>query len=153
MGADAGGMFELGSDGPSVIVVGLDGTESSMRAAAYAAGLARRQGSRLVAVWVRPEAALTTLFIEAAGALAEAQHELEEELRRSVEGAAAYYGLSGATLVVVTGDPFRELVRVADEVHADVLVVGASTHTGHRLVGSLGVRLVRTGRWPVTVVP
>jgi nucleotide-binding universal stress UspA family protein len=32
-------------------------------------------------------------------------------------------------------------------------VVGASTHAGHRLVGSLAVRLVKAARWPVTVVP
>lgn len=30
--------FERGTDGPKVIVVGIDGSESSMRAAAYAAG-------------------------------------------------------------------------------------------------------------------
>ena len=43
--ADAeGGAFELGTDGPKVILVGLDDSVTSMRAGAYAAGLARRQG-------------------------------------------------------------------------------------------------------------
>ena len=32
-------------------------------------------------------------------------------------------------------------------------MVGASAQAGHRLVGSLAVRLVKAGRWPVTVVP
>jgi hypothetical protein len=31
--------------------------------------------------------------------------------------------------------------------------VGASRRFGHRFVGSLTVRLVKAGRWPVTVVP
>ena len=31
--------------------------------------------------------------------------------------------------------------------------VWASTKAGHRFVGSLAVRLVKAGRWPVTVVP
>ncbi|MCU1663055.1 MAG: universal stress protein UspA, partial [Pseudonocardia sp.] len=53
----------------------------------------------------------------------------------------------------VRGDPFTELARIADEVRADAVVVGASTQAGHRLIGSLAVRLVRAGRWPVTVVP
>ncbi|MGW2658903.1 universal stress protein, partial [Streptomyces sp. NPDC001478] len=39
--------FERGTDGPKVIVAGIDGSESSMRAAAYAAGLARRQRAML----------------------------------------------------------------------------------------------------------
>ncbi len=44
--------FELGTDGPSLILVAVDGSDTSMRAGAYAAGLARRQGSRVVAVYV-----------------------------------------------------------------------------------------------------
>ena len=44
--------FELGTDGPSAIVVGVDGSATSLRAGAYAAGLARRQRARLVAVYV-----------------------------------------------------------------------------------------------------
>jgi nucleotide-binding universal stress UspA family protein len=36
---------------------------------------------------------------------------------------------------------------------ADAIVVGASAKAGHRLIGSLAVRLVRAGKWPVTVVP
>jgi nucleotide-binding universal stress UspA family protein len=154
MAAGAGEAFESGAADPPVIVVGLDGTRSSLRAAAYATGMASRQGGRLVAVWVRPEPALAALFVaEAAGALTEARQEVEQELRRSIEWAAEYYGVPEASLVVLSGDPYRELVRVADEVRADTLIVGASTHAGHRFAGSLGIRLVRTGRWPVTVVP
>jgi nucleotide-binding universal stress UspA family protein len=55
--------------------------------------------------------------------------------------------------MAIRGDPFTELRRVADEIRADAVVVGASAHAGHRLVGSLAVRLVKAARWPVTVVP
>lgn len=37
--------FERGTDGPKVILAGVDGSESSLRAAAYAAGPARRQNA------------------------------------------------------------------------------------------------------------
>jgi nucleotide-binding universal stress UspA family protein len=51
--------FELGTDGPSLILVGVDGSRTSLRAAAYAAGLARRQHSRLLVVYVtRPSASI-----------------------------------------------------------------------------------------------
>jgi hypothetical protein len=50
------GTFELGTDGPSVILVGVDDSTTSIRAGWYAAGLARRQGARIVAVFVLPMA-------------------------------------------------------------------------------------------------
>jgi nucleotide-binding universal stress UspA family protein len=85
--------------------------------------------------------------------MAEAREEEVEDLRRRMEWATTYYGIPAASLVLRRGDPFRELTRVAEEERADAIVVGASYHAGHRLVGSLGLRLVRAGRWPVTVVP
>jgi nucleotide-binding universal stress UspA family protein len=97
------GEFELGTDGPSVILVGVDESVTAWRAGAHAAGLARRQGARVVAVYV--------------------------------ETPGAY------------------ILRVAQETRADAIVVGASLKAGHRLLGSLAVRLVRAGKWPVTVVP
>ena len=36
---------------------------------------------------------------------------------------------------------------------ADIVVVGASTQTHRVLGGSVASRLVRVGRWPITVVP
>src|SRR5260370_7306931 len=44
--------FELGTDGPSLILVGVDGSRTSLRAAAYAAGLARRPHARLLPLYV-----------------------------------------------------------------------------------------------------
>ena len=50
--------FELGTDGPKVILAGVDDSTTASRAAWYAAGLARRQGARLIAVFVAPLAAI-----------------------------------------------------------------------------------------------
>src|SRR3981189_2751522 len=46
--------FERGTDGPRVIVVGIDGSPTSMRAASYACGLARRQRGHLVVFFWTP---------------------------------------------------------------------------------------------------
>ncbi len=51
------------------------------------------------------------------------------------------------------GDPYNGLVAAADELKADAVVVGASESAGHRFIGSVALRLVKAGRWPVTVVP
>jgi len=151
-----GGAFELGTDGPKVILVGVDASVTSMRAGAYAAGLARRQGARLVCVYVEQLSAMYGAAAgAAAGAIAEQERALTEEaaaLRREIEEGAAQVGVP-VTFITAIGDPYHELRRVADEVHADAVVVGASAKAGHRLVGSLAVRLVKAGRWPVTVVP
>jgi len=152
----AAGPFELGTDGPMVILAGIDGSTTSLRAGAYAAGLARRQGARLVAVYVGPYSATPGMAGGAGAALAAAQadafEQTAEDLRGQIEPAAKERGIA-ATFIATRGDPFAEIKRIADEVRADAVVVGASTKAGHRLVGSLAVRLVRAGRWPVTVVP
>jgi nucleotide-binding universal stress UspA family protein len=149
-----GGAFELGTDGPMVILVGVDDSVTSLRAGAYAVGLARRQGARLVVVYVEPPSVIYG-SAAGAGAMAEQERAYSEtaaDLRRRVEEFSADRGIA-VTFVTALGDPYHELRRVADEVRADAVVVGASTKAGHRLVGSLAVRLVKAGRWPVTVVP
>jgi nucleotide-binding universal stress UspA family protein len=149
------GAFELGTDGPKVILVGVDDSVTSLRAGAYAAGLARRQRARLVCVYVEQ---LSALYGAAAGAGAgaiaayQALEETAADLRRRVEEYAGTVDVP-LTFVVARGDPYTELRRVADETRADAVIVGASTKAGHRWVGSLAVRLVKAGRWPVTVVP
>ena len=143
-------MFEIGTDGPTSILVGVDGTETSMRAAAYAAGLARRQGSRLVVVFVRTPPA--GLMPEAVVLARDAQERLVAQLKGEAEAGAERLGLR-YTFYERAGSPFAEIVRLAGELRVDAVVVGASTQAGHRLVGSLATHLVREARWPVTVVP
>jgi nucleotide-binding universal stress UspA family protein len=91
----------------------------------------------------------------APGALA-VLSETAQDLATDVQAQARQYledlSLTGE-LVRVGGDPYTEIVRLADERRVDAVVVGASAKAGHRIVGSLAGRLVRAGKWPVTVVP
>ncbi|MEU9344029.1 universal stress protein [Streptomyces sp. NPDC048278] len=145
--------FERGTDGPKVIVVGMDGSDSSWRATSYAAGLARRQHALLAVVYVQP--------VLAAGAalgapVAETTDEIAEELVAQIREAAER--LKGIFEVrwefhTFRGDAFNGMVKAADELKADAVVVGASEQAGHRFIGSVAIRLVKAGRWPVTVVP
>lgn len=147
--------FELGTDGPSVILAAVDDSVTAARAGWYAAGLARRQRARLVIVYVAQMSAVIGASPAAASVLvaeAEAHESIAADLRSRADVVAAELGIS-ITFVEAHGDPYTEIKRVAQEVRADAMVVGASAKAGHRLVGSLAVRLVRAGRWPVTVVP
>jgi nucleotide-binding universal stress UspA family protein len=147
--------FELGTDGPSVILVGVDDSTTSIRAGWYAAGLARRQGARIVAVFVSPLASIGAAGASGAAVVVardEAFRATAADMERRAMEIGRELGIS-ITFVAARGEPFAEIRRIADEVRADAIVVGASAHAGHRFVGSLAVRLVRAGRWPVTVVP
>lgn len=145
--------FERGTDGPKVIVAGLDGSDSSMRAAAYAAGLARRQKAMLALVYVQPVmsagAALGVPVADTTGEVAEA---LVHEIREATERLQEMWDVRWE-FHTFRGDPYNGLVTAADELKADAVVVGASESAGHRFIGSVAVRLVKAGRWPVTVVP
>ena len=145
-------LFELGTDGPGRILVGIDGSETSLRAAAYAAGLARRQGSRLIALYVAPSMALAGQLASTAAAMMQTQREIAQNLRDLVNDGARLVGVQ-AEFVLRHGNPYRELITVAAEYRVDAVVVGASTKSGRRFVGSLAGRLVRDAKWPITVVP
>ena len=153
---EEGGAFELGTDGPSVILVGIDDSVTALRAGAYAAGLARRQGARLICVYVESLSGLYGASSAAGASVIAAQddayREIAADLQRRAQEYAGVLGVS-FTFIATRGDPYTELLRVANEVRANAVIVGASAKAGHRWVGSLAVRLVKAGRWPVTVVP
>jgi nucleotide-binding universal stress UspA family protein len=88
----------------------------------------------------------------AAATVAQAHDEVERELRDAIAERSPGLNID-IRLVVRTGEPFTELLEVAQQVRADAVVVGRSTKILHRIAGSLAIKLVRAGRWPVTVVP
>ncbi|MGW4706230.1 universal stress protein [Streptomyces sp. NPDC004285] len=147
------GRFERGTDGPKVIMAGVDGSASSLRAVSYAAGLARRQNALLALVYVQPVIpASAALGVPVTGTTEEIADELVAEIRTSAERVKDLWRIRWE-FHTFRGDAYAGLVQAADELTADAVVVGASESAGHRFVGSVAVRLVRAGRWPVTVVP
>ncbi|MEU9352047.1 universal stress protein [Streptomyces griseoloalbus] len=145
--------FERGTDGPKVIVAGVDGSDSSLRAAAYAAGLARRQGALLAIVYVQPVLASgAALGAPVADTTEEIAEGLVAQIRDGMERIKGIFAIRWE-FRTFRGDPYNGLVKAADDLKADAVVVGASEQAGHRIIGSVAVRLVKAGRWPVTVVP
>ncbi|ANZ43200.1 universal stress protein UspA [Lentzea guizhouensis] len=135
------------------ILAGVDGSDTAMRAAAFAFGLARRQNARLVITFVACHSSLAALSPAAASAFEhEAMAGLHAELRTQMQAAAEELDVP-VTFVKTFGDPFTTLRDSADRCQADMVVVGASQQAGHRFAGSVATRLIRTGHWPVLVVP
>ena len=106
--------FELGTDGPQVILAGVDDSVTSLRAAAYAAGLARRQSARLFVVYVRSASTMAALAPMGAASMKQALDDTSEDLRRRIVEGAPLIGIP-IEFVTADGEPFAELVRVADE--------------------------------------
>ena len=135
------------------IMVGLDGSDTAMRAAASAFGLARRQGARLVVTFVACHSSLAALSPAVASVFEhEAIAHLHAELRDQVSQLAEELDVP-VTFVKAFGDPLTVLRDSADQCQADMVVVGASQQAGHRFAGSVATRLIRSGHWPVLVVP
>jgi len=103
-------------------------------------------------LYVRPFGAGPGIEAGAVTSMQEAYDAVAAELRRNAEEQAPRLGID-VVVVERNGNPFTEIVRLAGEIQADAVIVGASTKAGHRFVGSLAVHLVRASRWPVTVVP
>ncbi|MFH8384554.1 universal stress protein [Kitasatospora sp. NPDC018058] len=146
--------FELGTDGPKVILAGLDGSDSSWRATAYAAGLARRQGAVLAVAYIQPILGAATAL--AGAAVEETTQEIADGLLaalREAEQRVREVWKVDWRFLTMRGDPYTGLAKLADELRADAVVVGVSEQAGHKVIGSVAVRLVKAGRWPVTVVP
>lgn len=137
--------YEAGKDGLAVIVVGVDGTSSALHAAAWASGLARRERARLVFVYVEPLSSSAYWSPFGLTTTAETAGELVDELRRTI---TEYLGSVGVRweLVHHRGDPGHGLEKVAEEVHADCVVIG-------RGGGGVAKYLINDARRPVVVVP
>ena len=106
--------FEFGTDGPSLILVGVDGSRTSLRAAAYAGGLARRQRCRLLAVYVGRVPATAGAAPGGALVMNETFEQIADELKQLMLGRAAETGIA-AEFRSVCGDPLAELTRIAEE--------------------------------------
>jgi nucleotide-binding universal stress UspA family protein len=111
------------------LVVGLDGSDSSFRALRHAVALARREESRLCAVYVVDAATISRLSISRILVEAEAEHfrdSLERTGRHYLDFAAKLAAAKGVRLETElrSGSVATELLAVAEARGADCLVLG-----------------------------
>lgn len=135
------------------IVVGVDGSDSSIKALHWAVRQAELTGATVEAVneqeypatsWASMMPGMPEDFDPQALATVSLTEALEEAL--GAEGAAA------VSKIVVIGNPAQALLDRAKG--ADLLVVGARGHTGLKatLLGSVSLHVTQHAPCPVTVV-
>lgn len=136
------------------IVIGVDGSETSLEALDAASDLAEQTGSQLVVVFVRDPGlagAVAGMEGEAEAAILQAEAELEASVRER-----AFDVLSPRTVQwtfeTASGDAAHELVDIAQRRHARLIVVGGHRHStiGGVVLGSVAQRLLRAS--PVSVL-
>jgi len=143
------------------IVVGLDGSAHSRRAAAFVARLRSPRGGRVTCVRVVEPVRLPSMPLvpgpmraQVAAQAAAMERHRRAVARRQVDGAAARLAGSGwrARGVLRTGLPLRELLAAVRAERADVLVVGArgAGAVTHFLLGSVAEAALK--RSPVEVL-
>jgi nucleotide-binding universal stress UspA family protein len=134
------------------VLVAIDGSRTSLRAADYALGAARRAGTAVVGVFVR-EANAVAITVPSAWVYAErTQDQLVTEMRHYLAERARALGLEFG-FVELSGSPARQIRQLADQLLVSAVVVGASERFTHRFYGSLAVRLTRAAHQPVIIVP
>ncbi len=133
------------------LLLGIDGSENSYKAASFAADLAEKLGASVTLIYVASEKSTVGFIAKptytsgenvlAGGRLDPPKRYLEE---RNVP----------FDTVVEMGDPADVILRVADQGY-DAIVVGARGLSGLRemVMGSVSQKIVQNSKIPVLVVP
>jgi nucleotide-binding universal stress UspA family protein len=137
----------------NVIVVPTDFSDHSLRALAYAIGLAEKYGASVNIVYVK-EPSLQVSDMAWVGVderslkdehVKEAQQNMERIVKEQIPP-----GLSADPEVRI-GDAVEEIIRYADDVNADLIVMATHGRSGlsHILMGSTAEQVIRKASCPV----
>lgn len=135
----------------SPIIVGIDGSEASVKALRHASRLADALGTRLeaVAVWQMAHSIYDFYQTESDWS---PEKEIEKLLTDAVDAAFGANHPAGLTLTVLEGNPARTLIRYSAD--AEMLVLGSRGHGGFTglLLGSVSTATVAHAICPVLIV-
>ena len=145
---------DSGSSWIKQIVVAADGSPASTQGLNQVADLAPRIGAKVLVVFVRhlPATSVIGPGMPDAGlvqTLDEQEAEVRQEVLRLFGGREAQW-----EFVVRAGSPGEEIVQLADESGADLVVVGSNRHSSlhNLLLGSTAAYLATHSRAPVLVM-
>ena len=140
-----------GFEGQAVLVA-TDGSEVSLRAAEYAAGLAGSLGAKLFALYVVDE----DLALRSGVQYADFVEQLSRDGREAtgeVQTLAKKAGVEFEKLIIL-GRPDRAILAAAEEIGTDPIVLGSEgkSRMEHALLGSVSEEVLRHANRTVLVV-
>lgn len=138
------------------LLIPVDGSDSSLKAARFALRLARREGGTVIAVHVVDEENASDLARYADCPLEEIVARMEKSGAGYLDTVREWARSQGVPLTteVRVGVPHRVLLEMAIEAGADLIVMGTVGRRGPRrvLVGSVTERVIAHSPVPVLVV-
>jgi nucleotide-binding universal stress UspA family protein len=137
------------------ILIATDGSPSAHEAVEFGLDLAREQGAWPVFLHVAPAVEVLPTAGSTFGLAASVPHNLEEHDREPLLAAAQLAAEKDVDAVtdLVSGDPVEEIVRYADAIEADLIVVGSRGLGGvtSLVLGSVSRGVLHGAHCPVVV--
>jgi nucleotide-binding universal stress UspA family protein len=136
------------------ILVPIDGSDYSIRAAEYALGIAKAQGAEVVLVYVVDELVVDQFSSAAEKSAIEAQLKNDgQHATRYAEGLMEKAGVKSSSMLL-KGRPFEQIVNTTKSFNIDLVVMGTYGRRGAEriLIGSVAERVIEYSPCPVLVV-
>ncbi len=137
------------------IMVAIDGSGGSLKAARHALALARSTGAHVTLLTVLEQPSVVPFGPLEAWAAARPESDAQlTRLRAELDTLATELPPGQVDKRVEYGVPAEAICAAAEDAHADLLVVGSRGHgpLGRWLLGSVSDRVVHHAKVPVTVV-
>lgn len=135
------------------IVVPIDFSEYSKRAFRYAIDFAQTFGAEMILVYVVEPIVYPADFSFGQVALPSMERELQDRSSEQLSALIAKEVPEGmpARCVIRSGKPFVEIIQLAKEENADLIIIATHGHSGieHVLFGSTAEKVVRKAPCPV----
>ena len=137
------------------IVCPTDFSEASRLAIDVAADLAARDHGELRLVHIVEVEPLVSTDPNVVMAVPQFEQTLHADVQRQLDALAACVKTANVTTMIGHGDPGNEIVRLAQEEGADLIVMPTHGRTGldHVVFGSVAEKVVRHAHRPVLTIP
>jgi nucleotide-binding universal stress UspA family protein len=138
------------------ILLAIDFSDSSMHACEYAVTLATKFNSQLIVLHVINEPVDLRGFYVPHISFERLEQEIEAGAMKMMEkfASTALSSFSRYETCIVSGIPYDEIIKKAEDENASLIVLGTHGRTGidHLLFGSTAERVVRTAKCPVLTI-
>jgi nucleotide-binding universal stress UspA family protein len=136
------------------IVCAVDGSEHAVLALDYASQMARRDAAELHVAHVVDK--IVTGRVAGQNVRVD-EEQIDAKIEKQMNALAAKYGIKPTLHMTAgtTGNAARQIAEIADEVAADLIVIGTRGHSAVAgvLLGSVTQRLLHIAHCPVLAVP